>query len=98
MVIEQTCADKWVLAGIHNRALFREIAANVRKYGSMPLTNNALTPGMDVIWLWYCTPQCSPVPIRAIVLQVKNGKTQIRAQFESGPIVLWAHARRLRTL
>jgi hypothetical protein len=91
-----TSADTSALAQVHNRALFREIAVNVRKYSSMPLSNNDLKPGMDVIWLWYCTLQCSPVPIRAIVLQVKNGKTQIHAQFESGPVVLWTHARRLR--
>jgi len=93
-----TSADNSALAQVHNRALFREIAANVRTYGSMPLSNNDLKPGMDVIWLWCCISQCSPVPIRAIVLQVKNGKTQIRAHFESGPIVLWTHARRLRHL
>lgn len=95
-----TQADRWALSDIRQHALMREIFANVREYGKTPLTNSALTPGMDCIWLWKYNDvsECDPIPIRAIVLQLKNGKTQIRAQFESGPIVLWTHARRLRSM
>jgi hypothetical protein len=96
MTRPQTQADKQALEAIHIRALVRELGRRPPKYDTWPKEQWTLQVGADCVWLWHATDWYESTPVRAIVLQIKGDKVQIRAEFVAGPAIIWVDVDWLR--
>ena len=90
----QTAADLEALNRLQVMTVARERSCRQPKYLE---DRTVFMPGDRVVWLWHpFDGLIPPTPIRAIVLQANKTQARVRAEFVTGPVVLWVGFGRLR--